>query len=347
MNPQVATVEHRVKRAKRNRTQELFCLALCVMLLALSVRANAQQTKKKCRIGYLSGAHPARDTERSRGIKLALRELGYREGENIAFDFRYAEEKLDRLPELAAELVRLNVDIIVAAGGGPVILSPMMATKTIPIVMVGQGADPVEAGFVKSLAQPGGNVTGMTNLLVQLGDKRLELLKEAVPKIARIAVPYVPGNQTHSLELKEVQSAARALGVTVQTFEVRHREDFNRVFASMSRRRPDGLQLLGGPVMRESQNRIVDFTLKRHVPSVFTTIEAVKNGGLLYYGADLTATYRRVAFYIDRILKGAKPADLPVEQRTKFAFIINLKTAKQIGLTIPPNVMARADRVIR
>jgi len=317
------------------------------MLLALSVRANAQQTKKKFRIGYLSGAHPTSDTERSQGIKLALRELGYSEGENIGFDFRYAEEKLDRLPELAAELVRLKVDIIVAAGGGPVILSPIKATTTIPIVMAGQGADPVEAGFVKSLARPGGNVTGMTNLLVQLGDKRLELLKEAVPKIGRIGVPYVPGNPTHSLELKEVQSAAHALGVTVQTFEIRHREDFDRVFASLGRHHPDGLQLLGGPVMRENQKRIVDFTLKRHVPSVWTSIEAVKSGGLLYYGADLTATYRRVAFYIDRIFKGAKPADLPVEQPTKFEFVINLNTAKQIGVTIPPNILARADRVIR
>jgi putative ABC transport system substrate-binding protein len=276
-----------------------------------------------------------------------LRQLGYREGENIVYNFRYAEEKLDRLPQLAAELVRLHVDVIIAAGGGPVIQAPINATQTIPIIMAGQGADPVSAGFVKSLSKPGGNVTGMTNLLVQLGDKRLELLKEAVRKITRVAVPYVPENATHSLELKEVQSAARALGVTVQTFEIRNGHHFDEVFASLKKNRPDGLQLLGGPVIREHQKRIVDFALKTRLPSVFTSIEAVKSGGLLYYGADLADTYRRVAVYVDKIFKGAKPADLPVEQPTKFEFVINLKTAKQIGLTIPPNVLARADRVIK
>ena len=285
--------------------------------------------------------------ERSQGIKLALHQLGYREGENISLDFRYAEEKLERLPQLAAELVRQNVDVIIASGGGPVIRAPHDATKAIPIVMAGQGADPVAEGFVKSLSKPGGNVTGMTNLLVQLGDKRLELLKEAAPKIIRVAVPYVPENATHALELKEVHSAARALGVTVQTFEIRNRHNLDEVFASLKKNHPDGLQLLGGPVIREHQKRIVDFTLKTRLPSVFTSIEAVKSGGLLYYGADLADTYRRVAIYVDKIFKGAKPADLPVEQPTKFELVINLKTAKQIGLTIPPNALAKADRVIR
>jgi putative ABC transport system substrate-binding protein len=321
--------------------------AIGILFFLLCVSAGAQQTPRRFHVGYLSSARPTSDTERSEGIKLALRQLGYRERENIVFDFRYAEEKLDRLPQLAAELVRLNVDVILAAGGGPVIQAPINATRTIPIIMAGQGADPVAAGFVKSLAKPGGNVTGMTNLLVQLGDKRLELLKEAVPKVTRVAVPYVPENATHSLELKEVQSAARALGVTVQPFEIRNGHNFDEVFASLKKNRPDGLQLLGGPVIREHQKRIVDFALKTRLPSVFTSIEAVKSGGLLYYGADLADTYRRVAFYVDKLLKGAKPGELPVEQPTKFEFVINLKTAKQIGLIIPPNVLARADRVIR
>jgi putative tryptophan/tyrosine transport system substrate-binding protein len=322
-------------------------LALCAMLFALCFSARAQQPKKVPRIGYLSGARPASDVNRSQGIKLALRELGYREGENIAFEFRYAQEKIDRLPELAAELARLNVDIIVAAGGRAIIQASMNAAKTIPVVMSGQGPDPVDAGFVKSLARPGGNVTGLTTLLVGLGDKRLELLKEAVPKIVRVAVPYVPKNQTHALELKEVQTAARALGLTVQTFEVRGAEDFDRVFAAMRKQHPDALQLLGGPVMRAHEKRIVDFALKSHLPSAFTRIEAVNTGGLLYYGHDVANSYRRVAYYVDKILKGAKPADLPVEQPTKFEFVINLTTAKQIGLTIPPNVLVRADQVIR
>jgi putative tryptophan/tyrosine transport system substrate-binding protein len=327
--------------------RKITILIICVLLLALSSFVHAQQPRKIPRIGYLSGALPTADAERSQGIKVALRELGYREGENIAFEFRYAHEKINRLPELAAELVRLRVDIIIAAGGRAVIEAPMSATKTIPIVRSGQGPDPVEAGFVKSLARPSGNVTGLTILLVGLGDKRLELLKEAVPNIARVAVPYVPGNETHSLELKEVKSAARALGVTVQTFEVRGADDFDKIFAAMGKQYPDGLQLLGGPVIRENEKRIVNFALKTCLPSVFTRIEAVNAGGLLYYGADLGENYRRVAFYIDKILKGAKPADLPVEQPTKFELVINLKTAKQIGLTIPQSVLFRADRVIR
>ncbi|HEX5606019.1 MAG TPA: ABC transporter substrate-binding protein [Candidatus Binatia bacterium] len=328
------------------KTRVIGC-AICSLLFLLSGSADAQQPPRIVRLGYLSSSRPTSDTERSEGIKLALGQLGYREGENIVYHFRYAEERLDRLPQLAAELVRLHVDVIIAAGGGPVIQAPINATQTIPIIMAGQGADPVAAGFVKSLSKPGGNVTGMTNLLVQLGDKRLELLKEAVPKITRVAVPYVPENATHSLELKEVQSAARALGITVQTFEIRHRHDFDKAFTSIDKYHPDGLQLLGGPVIRESQKRIIDFALNKRLPSVFTSVEAVKGGGLLYYGADLSETYRRVAFYIDKILKGTKPADLPVEQPTKFELVINLKTAKEIGLTIPPNVLARADRVIK
>ena len=310
--------------------------------------AEAQQPKKVPRIGYLSTIDPATESARAEAIRLALRERGYIEGQNIAIEYRYAEGKRDRLPELAAELVRLKVDIIVAAGGDPVIRAAKNATKTIPIVMAGAGFDPVEAGLVESLARPGGNVTGLTNLSRELGGKRLELLKEAVPKLARVAVLYDPANPTNVLEVKEVLPvAARALRLTIQPWEVRDADDFERVFAALNKQRPDGLYVTGGPLMNANQKRIADFALKSRLPSMYGSREAVDAGGLMSYGADLADSYRRVAYYVDRILKGAKPADLPVEQPTKFELVINLKTAKQIGLTIPPDVLARADKVIK
>ena len=230
------------------------------------------------------------------------------------------------------------------------VLAAKNATKTIPIVMTGAGADPVEAGFVESLARPGGNVTGITNLTRKLGGKRLELLKEAVPKIARVAVLYEPANPGSVLELKEVLPvAARALGLTIEPWEVRAAGDFEKVFATLNKQRPDGLYVpgSGGPLMSANQKRIVDFTLKSRLPSMYYTRGDVEAGGLMYYGADIADSYRRVATYVDKILKGAKPADLPVEQPMKFELVINLKTAKQIGLTIPPEVLARASRLIK
>jgi ABC-type uncharacterized transport system substrate-binding protein len=308
--------------------------------------AEAQQPKKVTRIGYLSNTDPARESTRSEAIRLALRELGYAEGQNITIEYRYTEGKPDRLPELATELVRLKVDIIVVAGGPTWVQAANNATKTIPIVMVGAGADPVEAGLVESLARPGGNVTGLTNLSGELGGKRLELLKETVPKLARVAVLYDPANPVTVLESKEVlRVAARELGLTVWSWEVRAADDFERVFAALRKERPDGLLVAGGgPLLRTNPKRIADFALKSRLPSMYINREAVDAGGLMYYGADLTKSYRRVAYFVDRILKGAKPADLPVEQPTKFELVINLKTAKQIGLTIPPNVLARADK---
>lgn len=322
-------------------------LTLYAMVMTLCPSADAQQAKRIPRIGYLATNDPISDSSRSQALLLALRELGYREGENTALEYRYAEGRIDRLPSLAVDLVRLNVDVIVAAGGRPVIQAPMNATKTIPIVMAGRGPDRVETGFVESLARPGGNVTGMTNLLVQLGDKRLELFKEAVPKLSRIAVPYVPGNQTHLLELKEVQTAAREMRMTVQTWEVYDAEYFDKIFSAMRKQLPDAIQVLGGPIMRDNDKRIVDFATKSRLPSVFATRESVNIGGLMYYGADDADTYRKIALFIDKILRGAKPAELPVEQPTKFELLINLKTAQQIGLTIPPHVLARANKVIK
>jgi putative tryptophan/tyrosine transport system substrate-binding protein len=322
--------------------------ALTALFSALCASADAQQPKKVPRIGYLSSFDPASDSDRGEAIRLALRERGYIEGQNITFEYRYGEGKRERFPELAAELVRLKVDILVVAGGPIAIRAAKNATNTIPIVMAVGGLDPVEAGIVDSLARPGGNVTGITNLITELGGKRLELLKEAVPKLARVALLYDPASPPNVHEVKEVLSvAARALGLTVRSWEVRAADDFERVFAAMGKQRPDGLYVPGGSLMRANQKRIVGFALKSRLPSVYINTEYVNAGGLMSYGADLVDSYRRVAYYVDRILKGAKPADLPVEQPTKFEFVINLKTAKQIGLTIPPEVLARATKIIR
>jgi putative ABC transport system substrate-binding protein len=323
-------------------------LALCALLFAHSFPAHAQQPKKIPRIGYLSNTDPARESARAEAIRLALRARGYIEGQNIASEYRYAEGKLDRFSELAAELVRLKVDIIVVAGGPLWVRAAKDATKTIPIVMVGLGSDPVEARLVNSLARPGGNVTGLTLLATELGGKRLELLKEAVPTLARVAVLYDPAAPASVIEVKEVlPAAARALGLTVQPWEVRDADGFDRVFTALGKQRPDGLYVPGGPLMRDNQKLIVGFALKSRLPSVYGSTRFVEAGGLMSYGADEADSYRRVAYYVDRILKGAKPADLPIEQPTKFEFVINLKTAKQIGLTIPPEVLARASRLIK
>jgi putative tryptophan/tyrosine transport system substrate-binding protein len=329
--------------------RKLGSFVLCAMLFALCLSAQAQQPKKVPRIGYLSGGGSSQKLPfgGAEGIRLALRELGYIEGQNIVFEYRYAEGKNDRLPGLATELVRLKVDIIVAGGEGP-IRAAKNATKTIPIVMTGGGIDPVRAGLVESLARPGGNVTGITNFSRELGGKRLELLKEAVPKVARVAVLYDPAIPGTTREVKEVFPAvARALRLTLQSWEVRAADDFEKVFAALSKQRPDGLYVFGGDLTRDNRKRIAALASMSRLPSMYIRREFVEAGELMSYGADIADSYRRVAYYVDKILKGAKPADLPVEQPTKFEFVINLKTAKQIGLTIPPNVLARADKVIK
>jgi len=319
-----------------------------VALLAVAVIADAQQQKKIPRIGYLSGSDPASESTRTEAIRMALRELGYTEGQNIAIEYRYAEGKVDRFAELAAELVGLKVDMIVVAGGNRINLAAKNATKTIPIVMVGAAIDPVEAGLVESLARPGGNVTGITTLTRELGGKRLELLKEAVPKLARLAVLYEPTAPGQVLDVKEVLSiAARALGLTLQAWEVRDADGLGKVFAAMGKQRPDGLFVSSSRLMTDNQKRIVGFALKSRLPSTYGSREAVNAGGLMSYGADIADSYRLVATYVDKILKGAKPADLPVQQPSKFELFINLKTAKQIGVTIPQSMLYRADKVIK
>jgi ABC-type uncharacterized transport system substrate-binding protein len=329
-------------------TKISFHFTLCTMLLSICSPAWTQQPKKVPHIGYLTSTDPATESIRFEPFRAALRELGYIEGQNIAIEYRYAEGKADRFSALVAELVRLRVDIILVGGDRP-IRAAKNATKTIPIIMTGSGLDPVKEGHVESLARPGGNVTGITSLNRELAGKRLELFKEAVPKLARVAVLYDPTIQGITRELKEdVTVAARALGLTVQPWEVRETDDFEKVFAALNRQRPHGLlEHGGGPLMRANQRRIAGFALKSQLPSIYSQDEYVHAGGLMSYGNDISEQYRRIAYFIDRILKGAKPADLPVEQPTKFELVINLKTGKQIGLTIPPDLLARATKIIR
>jgi len=329
--------------------RKIACVVLVALLFALNYSAQAQQTKKVPRIGYIMSADPATESTRTEAFRAALRELGYIEEQNIAIEYRYADGKLDRFSELAVELVRLKVDVIVAAGGDSRIRTAMNATKTIPIVMMSVGLDPVKEGLVESLARPGGNVTGITNLGRELGGKQLELLKEAVPTLNRVAALYDPAIPGTAREAKgDLTVAARGLSLTVRSWEVRDADGFEKIFAALNKQRPDGLFVLGGgPLMRANQRGIVGFALKSRLPSMYASKEYVDAGGLMAYGADEADSYRRVAYYVDRILKGAKPADLPVEQARKFELVINLKTAKQISLTIPPNVLARADKVIK
>ena len=324
-----------------------FSLVLTILVWVTAYPAAAQQPKKVPRIGYLSPLSRASDTRAER-FRVALRELGYIEGQNVAIEYRYAAGKNDRQPELAAELVHLKVDIIVAAGGDTAIRSTINATKTIPIVMMGQGSDPVRAGFIQNLARPGGNVTGVTLFARELGGKRLELLKEAIVKTVRVAVLYDPSPGGASREVKEdLPAAGRALKLTVQPWEVRDADGLEKIFAALRNERPDGLYAaITGELMNANVKRIAGFALRSRLPSVGNR-PYVDAGGLMSYAADVAEGYRRVAVYVDKILKGAKPADLPVEQPTKFELVINLKTATQIEVTIPPDVLARANKLIK
>ena len=325
----------------------VICLPLTAFLLTLSF-AEAQETAKIPRIGYLSPFDAARESARAEAIRQRLRERGYIEGKNIAIEYRYAEGKDNRFSELAVELVRLKVDVILVAGDVAV-QAAKKATKTIPIVMIGSGSDPVEAGYVESLSRPGANVTGITNLYRELGGKRLELFKEAIPKLARVAVLYNPANRGTVQEVKQILPVeARKLKIALQPWEVRDTAGFETVFATLTKQRPDGLYVpAGGSLINGNLDRIGSLALKSRLPSMYYNSIAVETGGLMSYGADIAESYRRVAYFVDKILKGAKPGDLPVEQPTKFEFVINLKTAKQIGLTIPQSLLYRADKVIK
>ena len=345
------TIGIRQEATGNSRKLKFLLCAPCALLFVFSVSAQAQQPKKLPRIGYLSGVDRAGDALRSEAFRRGLRERGYIEGQNLVIEYRYAKGR--RSPgfelQLAAELVRLNMDVIVVAGGDTWIEAAKRATSTIPIVMTGPGSDPVEAGFVKSLARPGGNVTGVTNLSRELGGKRLELLKEVVSRCDRVAVLYDPVVPGTAREVKEdLPVAARALSLSIQPWQVRNKDEFEKVFAAMAKDRPDGLYVPGGgSLVRDNEHRIVDFALRNRIPSLFAVGSRRDGGGLMSYSVDVGYGYQRVAHYVEKILKGAKPADLPIEQLTKFEFAINLKTANHIGLTIPPHVLARADRVIK
>jgi putative ABC transport system substrate-binding protein len=320
-------------------------LAIGSLLFALCTPAAAQQPKKIPRIGFLITSSPAAIAPRMDAFRQGLRELGYTEEKNVAIEYRYGEGKLDRLPSFGVELVRLKVDVIVA-GGATSIRAAKKATETIPIVMTNV-SDPVELGFVASLARPGGNITGLTTIAPDLGGKRLELLKEAVPNLSRLAVLGNPDSQSYSAQMKDIEVAARALGLQLQPVELRGANDLENAFSAMTKGRSDAFLGLQNPTLSFLRGRIAERAVKGRLPAVYADSDYVQAGGLMSYGPNYVALYRRAATYVDKILKGAKPADLPVEQPTKFELVINLKTAKQIGLTIPPNVLAKADRVIK
>jgi putative tryptophan/tyrosine transport system substrate-binding protein len=327
------------------RKAAVFSVLFVLVPLAVAVIAEAQQTKKVPRIGYLSPLDAASDSTQSEAFRLALRELGYVERKNIIVEFRYAEEKLDRLPDLAKELVGLNVDVIVTAGGTSTRYAKE-ATGTIPIVMV-QDNDPVGNGFVASLGRPGGNITGLATLAPEISGKRLELLREIVPKLSRIAVLGASSNPGNAQSLKETELAGRQFGLQLKYFDVRNLKDIENGFQDAEKERTDAVLLLVSSVLNSYRTQVVGLATKNRVPAIYPFIDFVEAGGLMSYGVSFIDLHRRAANYVDKILKGSKPADLPVEQATKFELVINTKAAKQIGLTIPPNALARADKVIK
>jgi putative tryptophan/tyrosine transport system substrate-binding protein len=318
--------------------------ALCSMLLAPWLSAQAQQPKKASHIGYLANA--ATIGPREEAFRQGLRDLGYVEGQNIVIEWRFSKGKLDRLPDLAAELVRLNMDCIVAYGVNPT-RAAKQATSTIPIVMGNAEDDPVRHGLVASLARPGGNVTGFTNIGSDLAGKRLELLKETVPKASRVAIFWDPKGQGGAGHARETKIAAPALGVELQPVEVRAPEDLENAFQAAVKRRAEALIVVHAGLMQTQRARIVNLAVKTRLPVMYSDSQFAVAGGLMSYSDDDLDRSRRAASYVDRILKGTKPADLPVQQPAKFEFIINLKAAKQIGLTIPQWTLTKADKVIK
>jgi putative tryptophan/tyrosine transport system substrate-binding protein len=323
----------------------LSSIPIAVVLLALGVIAEAEQPKKVPRIGFLAAVSPSTISARVKAFQQGLRDLGYVEGRNIVIEWRYAEEKRDSVSELAAELVRLQLNVIVTAG--PASTRPAKeATVTIPIVMAFD-VDPVGSGFVASLARPGGNITGLSSLAPEISGKQLELLKEIIPRLSRVAVLGNSTSAGNAQALRETELAAGALGMKLQNLNILGPKDIDPAFRAASKGRADALLVLTNPVATSQRTQITDLAVKNRLPAIYDRPEFVEDGGLMTYGVSSTDLFRRAATYVDRILKGAKPADLPVEQPKKFEFIINLKAAKQIGLTIPPNVLARADRVIK
>jgi len=312
-------------------------LALLVVLVGCVGMAEAQQKKKVPRIGFLSSASPEQFSHAYAAFLQGLRDLGYTEAQNIVIESRWAEGKTERLSDLAAELVRLKVDLIVSTGGTGTAFAVKNATTTIPVVFTA-GGDLEKVGLIASLARPGGNLTGLSLLTVELGTKRLELLKEAFPEARRVAVLGNPANPAYPSQVKEAQAAAKALALQLQILKARGPDEFEPAFSAMSRKRAGALLVSTDAMLYAQRKRIVELAAKVRIPAIYEFKEFVEAGGLMSYGTNIAGVYRRLAGYVDEILKGAKPAELPVEQSTNFEFFINLKTAKALGLTIPPNV---------
>jgi len=318
---------------------------VCVICsFTLSGAAEAQQPTKVIPIGYLTGESLSANAARTESFRQGLRQLGYVEGKNTVIEWRYAEGKLDRLPALAGELVRLKVNVIVT-GAPAATRAAKAATSTIPIVMTND-PDPVANGFVASLARPGGNITGLSTFAPELGGTRLKILREVVPKLSRVTVLGTSTNPGYAQVISEIELAANAFGVKLQYLDVLDSRDVETAFRA-SKGRADGVLTLNSPILASERRQIVEFAVKNRLPAIYHSSEYIEAGGLMFYGVNLLDLNRRAATYVDKILSGAKPADLPVEQPIKFEFVANLKAAKQIGLTIPPQVLARADKVIR
>jgi putative tryptophan/tyrosine transport system substrate-binding protein len=320
-------------------------ILVSVMLLGVAVPAEAQQTKKIPRIGYVGAGSPITAGHHAQAFAQGLGELGYVEGQNIVIEYRWAEGKLERLPTFVADFVRLRSDVIVSSAT-PAIRAAKEQTSTIPIVMAGV-TDPVGLGFVASLARPGGNITGLTHLSPDLAGKRVELLKEVVPRLSRLAVLWNPNHPGQPSVFKDTQLAAQALQVTPISMEARNKEELERALSAIGKERLQALLELADPLTFFHRELIIEVAAKHRVPAMYGFSEWVDAGGFMSYGTSFPDLFRRAATYVDKILKGTKPGELPVEQPKKFELVINLKTAKQIGLTIPPNVLARADRVIK
>jgi putative ABC transport system substrate-binding protein len=323
----------------------VLCAALCAMLFALCLPVWGQQPVKIPQIGLLAGTRSSAVEGRVAAFRHGLRELGYVEGKNILVEYRYAEGNAKRERDLAAELVRLKVEAIVTTGP-TVTRTAKETTAAIPIVFA-QDGDPVASGFVTSLAHPGGNITGLSNLSPELSGKRLELLQEIVPKLSRVSVIGSSIEPNNTKILNETELAATALNVKIQYIDVLKPTDLETAFGAATHQQADGVVLLGAVIFNNHRKQITELAVKHRLPATYTRPEYVQDGGLMTYGPSITDLFRRAAIYVDKILKGIKPADLAVEQPIKFELIVNLRAAKQIGLTIPPNVLARADRVIR
>jgi putative ABC transport system substrate-binding protein len=326
-------------------TKQILGFVLSAMLFALGGSAQAQQPARILRIGILLPSSASFFSARVEAFRQRLRELGYVEGKSIVIEYRYAEGKFDRLPDLAAELAGLKVDVIVTAGSTAT-LAAKKAGVTMPIVF-GNVGDPVGSGLVSSLAQPGGTITGISQMAPDLAGKRLELLKEAFPKIVRVAFLWQAGGMRENLELTDMETAAKVLGIKLQSLPVRSLGDLESAFARTKREGAQALITTTGALLNTQQRQVLDFAVKNRLPAMYTSSEFVKAGGLMSYGPDIADLWRRAADFVDKILKGTKPADMPVEQPTKFEFVVNLKAATQIGLTIPNRVLERANRVIQ